>query len=288
MRPSATALTDHSTPCAADAAAPPARNLARDSWAAGQVGDGARVASGASNPPPSPGLVQSVTSGQSKGPFEGLNELRRLTRMRRGVWAAASAFKDACPRPQFWCLMITLTYADADAWRPRHISEYLKGLRRWIGHRARLRYVWCLELQKRGAPHYHVLVWLPVGIKVPKPDRSGMWQHGMSRVEESRAPIGYIANYTSKGGDEVDLPRGSRIYGAGGLQPAQRVVVRCRMLPRYVRERFDVSHRVIRAKGGGWVSLTSGEWISAAYWHAGGWHVDAESPLIDGAQRISG
>lgn len=285
MRRSAPADSSR-TPYVADAEAPPARNYARDSSASGAERGVPAAAERSEAPAGSPGLVQSVTSGRSGNPYEGLNELRRLARMRRGVWAAASIFKDECPRPAYWCLMVTLTYADPSAWRPRHISDYLKGLRRWLGHRARLRYVWCLELQKRGAPHYHVLIWLPVGLKVPKPDRSGMWTHGLSRVEESRAPIGYIAKYTSKGGDEVELPRGSRIYGCGGLETAQRVIVRWRMLPRYVREHFDVSHRVIRAKGGGWVSLTSGEWISAAYWHAGGWHVDPHRHT-DGAQRLS-
>lgn len=278
MRSSAPHHPAYTTARTADAEAPPARNSACETSGQRCVDPGlSRIASVASHAR-SPGLVHSVTSGQTQSAFEGLNELRRLSRMRRGVWAAATAFKDACPRPEYWCLMVTLTYADVDAWRRRHISEYLKGLRRWLGHRARLRYVWVLELQKRGAPHYHLLVWLPRGMKVPKPDRSGMWPHGSSRVEETHAPIGYIAKYTSKGGDEVDLPRGSRIYGCGGLDTEQRVVVRWRMLPRYVRERFDVSHRVIRARGGGWCSLTTGEWMSAAYWHAGGWHIDLEAP----------
>jgi len=286
MRPDAPASPPFHNPSAAVAEAPPARNLVRDSWASGARPGPCARSERSEEPAHSPGLVQSVTRVTDGDAFKGLNERRRLSRMRRGVWAAASAHKEACPRPLYWCLMVTLTYADVHGWRPRHIKEYVNALRRHFGSRQRLRYVWCLELQKRGAPHYHLLLWLPVGIKVPKPDRSGMWRHGMSRVEESHAPIAYIAKYTSKGGDEVDLPRGSRIYGCGGLERGERIVMRWQMLPRYVRERFDFSHRVIRAKGGGWLSLTTGEWIAAAYWHAGGWHCDDHRPPIDGAQRI--
>jgi Protein of unknown function (DUF3296). len=35
------------------------------------------------------------------------------------------------------------------------------------GHK--LPYVWVAELQKRGALHYHVLLWLPRGLTLPNP-----------------------------------------------------------------------------------------------------------------------
>lgn len=271
-------------PGAAVTEAPPARNHVGDSWASGAEQGLSRVASVASHAR-SPGLVYSVTRGHSGNAYSGLNELRRLGRMRRGVRATSQRHEESYPGFRVDRLMVTLTYRELSGWRGNHIKEYLRTLRRWLERRRIVfRYVWVLELQRRGAAHYHILVWVPRGIRVPMPDRSGMWTHGLSRVELARQPIGYLMKYASKGGDEVELPRGARIYGAGGLTPNERRIVRWAMLPRYVREVFDFSQRVIRARGGGWMSLTTGEWISAAYWHAGGWHVD-HSPT-DGAQRL--
>lgn len=181
--------------------------------------------------------------------------------MKRAVWSAAVEFRKACPRPMFFCAMLTLTYRPGCCWRRRHVSECLRVLRRSLPAGVVLRYVWVMELTAAGVPHYHVLVWLPVGVLLPKPDRCGAWPHGMSRIEASYAPVGYLMKYATKGDDVAAFPKGARIYGCGGLEREQRAVVRWWLLPRYIRELVTVGDHVVRCRGvGGWVSVLTGQW----------------------------
>ena len=98
--------------------------------------------------------------------------------------------------------MSTLTYRPGVEWESRHISRYVQRCVEWLERRGHsYAYAWVLEMQKRGAPHYHVLFWLPVGVMLPKPDcisgrqRTPLWPHGMTKIERARSP-GYIVKYT--------------------------------------------------------------------------------------------
>ena len=165
---------------------------------------------------------------------------------------------------QAW--MLTLTYARCGEWSPKHVSEAMKHVRRWAARRGveRLRYVWVAELQKRGAVHYHVVVWLPRELAFPKPDKQGWWAHGMTNVVRARKPVSYLCKYLSKGGgiDEQRLPDRARCYGIGGLDRNGRDMRGWHRLPTFLRgvsaasERGDYS----RADGGGWLSRITGEW----------------------------
>lgn len=145
---------------------------------------------------------------------------RRLQRMRRLVLAAGDNIQAAFTRAgrRYRAAMVTLTYRPDARWEPRHVSAYLDHVRQWLRRRGhQLHAIWVLELQRRGAPHYHVLIWLPPKVRLPKPDTSGWWPHGMSRIEWARRPVGYLAKYASKGDDQAHLlPKGARIYGICG------------------------------------------------------------------------
>lgn len=218
------------------------------------------------------GLVNPVTSGADGGEaqdFKGLNESRRLRRMRRGVVAAAQLLQQEAPRS--WAAMVTLTYRPGVRWSPRHVSEFCKRARDSLARSSgdRCRYVWVLELTKAGVPHYHVLFWLPPGVMLPKPDRAGWWPHGSSRVERARNAVGYLVKYVSKGAaglasSSYQLPRGARLFGLGGLSAEARHQKAWRMLPRYIRLQVLAEDRVRRAAGGGWVAPFTGEWWPAA------------------------
>lgn len=57
---------------------------------------------------------------------------------------------------------VTLTYVGVDDWRARHISDCLAAIRKWCQRQAAtFKYLWVAELQKRGAIHYHLAIWLP-------------------------------------------------------------------------------------------------------------------------------
>ena len=220
-------------------------------------GRGERVSAERSEAVPSPGLVKSVTSGHEHD-YQRLNRRRRLSRMRRKVLSSSIHLRDAPDGHRLEALFVTLTYREVDGYRARHIAEYVKALKRSVSFD--VRYVWVLELQRRGAPHYHLVVWIPRGEKIPLPDSSGQWPHGSSQVQRARHPVSYIMKYASKGTDVDKLPRGARICGGGGLGVDGRRVVRWWLLPRYQRVRCTVDDDVHRCTGGGWVSLVTGEW----------------------------
>jgi hypothetical protein len=132
----------------------------------------------------------------------------RYKRMRSRIksWAAAIG-KAECS-----FIMITLTYKDANAWQPRDIRKFLN---RWLmRYQEIIGYAWVMEMQKRGAPHYHVIIAVPKGFKFDAyPDLSGAWEKGMTRVETARSPY-YLLKYTGKEYQKEfeKYPKGARLY----------------------------------------------------------------------------
>jgi hypothetical protein len=159
---------------------------------------------------------------------------------------------------------VTLTYAQRDVWEPRHVSEYLDRLRKWCARRrVKLHYEWVMELQKRGAPHYHIVLWLPEGFKVPKPDTQGWWPHGMSNIKRATRAVGYLVKYVSKGNNRIyAMPSGARLFQTGGDQAAALARHRA-CLPKWLRECIPQgrARRVV----GGWMSVDSSEFFASPY-----------------------
>jgi hypothetical protein len=163
--------------------------------------------------------------------------------------------------------MFTLTYASIDGWSPKHITRFIKTTREHLRRRGwMMRYVWVLEMQKRGAPHYHVLIWLPRGVTLPKPDKSGSWPHGLTRSEWARNAVGYIAKYAAKSEQRRELPRGARVCAVGGLDKARAAIRRWWLAPCWVRERWPIGANIFPAReGGGWVDRSTGEWCPSPF-----------------------
>lgn len=117
---------------------------------------------------------------------------RRIKRLRRTVWACGHLHRLAVPRghrENVW--FVTLTYRGVEDWQPRHVSGCLKSVRKWCKRRGvPLRYVWVAELQKRGALHYHLAIWLPKSIQLPKFDKQGWWPHGMTQRVIAKNAVG--------------------------------------------------------------------------------------------------
>lgn len=180
-----------------------------------------------------------------------LNSCRSMVRSRRG-------FRDR------W-LMQTLTYRPGLSWTSKHVSEFLNRMGMWLRRRrAEFSYVWVLELTKAGVPHYHVLVRVPYGVRIPRADDAGWWQHGSTRTEQARGPVGYLAKYASKGGSAADFPKGARLHGAAGLNRDLRTVVQFWNLPVWCRERLAEITRVARDRGG-FVVCSTGEFLPTPY-----------------------
>lgn len=154
--------------------------------------------------------------------------------------------------------MVTLTYAgDNSDWKPEHLTRTMTTFRNWCKRQGfACRYVWVAELQKRGVIHYHIAVWLPVGVRCPKFDKRGWWDHGMTNSLKARHATAYLMSYLKKGDLEARgcLPKGARNYGVGGLCHAQRRAKRWLSLPSFVQANSSIYDDWKRAEGGGWTA----------------------------------
>lgn len=212
--------------------------------------------------------ARSVALIENRGAFVVGTDAARLARLRRAVGFTARVHLVDVEVPCY-CAMVTLTYRDGGDWSPRHVSDYLHTLRKWWsrqGFHASFRYVWVAELQKRGAIHYHIALFVPAGVTLPKPDEAGWWCHGATNVKAARGAVQYLMKYLSKGNKASDhrLPGGARCYGAGGLGEAMRLARRWLSLPGFIKARSDVqgSSGWFRAVGGGWIDPDGEVWCS--------------------------
>lgn len=164
--------------------------------------------------------------------------------------------------------MVTLTYRDDAKWSKKDISALCKNLREYArGAGFKFRYVWVLELTQRGRPHYHLLVWLPAGRTLPKPDKRGWWPHGKTRIEWAKKPVGYIAKYASKGIDYEQsqrIPKGARLCGTGGLSVESRTEIRYWKTPLWVRDAFAQVCDLRRVVGG-YVNVATAEFLESPW-----------------------
>ena len=161
---------------------------------------------------------------------------------------------------RFRAAMLTLTYDPRFAWSPKHVSRLTSHISKWGKRRGFvIPYVWVLELQQNGNPHYHILFWLPRGYTIPKPDNQGWWPYGHTRVEWAKNPVRYLAKYTSKlRSASGDIPSNARLYNYGGLTADQRRLLRWAKAPLWLRKFVPREHDIKRESEGWWLDVTSG------------------------------
>jgi hypothetical protein len=169
--------------------------------------------------------------------------------------------------------MVTLTYRPGVDYDPGQISASLHALKAWADREGYwVRWVWRLEFgSQTGRLHYHVLVWLPEGAYMPRWDERGWWSHGMTKMEEARSPVGYMAKYASKPavwvGERRFNTKGARWWG-GRYSVAVRVLVRLRTAPRWVQDKAEVIGGVVRRLAFGWWRI--GAWEFRSPWECVG------------------
>ncbi len=221
------------------------------------------------------GLVLSTTSAtgaSSKVILEVDPYQSRARRCRKSLITGARLHVEESKASGFrgrWAF-VTLTYRPGSSASPRDVTGFLKCVRSYFDrarrswHWPRLRYLWCLELTKALVPHYHVLIWLPLGYQLPKPDKRGWWKHGWTNIERARRAVGYMAKYASKFSAEVchALPKGFRTHAVGGLDNESRRVLRWWKSPLDAREALGETADIRKVKGG-YLDRTTGEvWSS--------------------------
>ena len=210
-------------------------------------------------------------------------EKSRLNRLRCSVLTAARLH--VAQRPRWKVAMLTLTYRPDVDWAAGQISDVVRHVRQYLKRRGiQMRHAWVQEFTKKGRPHYHLLLWLPLGITLPKPDKRGWWPHGMTKIEWARNAIGYIAKYASKADSLFPPAKGARMHGNGGVtfdpvmcdkggtvEPFEvpgRLEQRWWKLPGWLREGVEPSDRIRRApprSGGGHINPSTGEVYSSPW-----------------------
>lgn len=189
----------------------------------------------------------------------------RLSRMRTGTITAARLVNETCAREgfRFKAWFVTLTYAPGEHWKPNHIRDFVTRLRMWQSRAGqKLRYVWTAEMQQRGAVHYHLIIWLKMGVSLPKPDKRGWWPYGSTNREIAKNPVAYIAKYASKGADGPAFPAGIRICGAGGMDREARRQARWWKAPKDCRHSLGEQADIRRTLGGRFDAASGEFWAS--------------------------
>lgn len=205
----------------------------------------------------------------SSSEFARLGRARRVRRVCRAVMAKSRSVRASVPAGFRWTgAFITLTYRPGESWGPDHISAFRRVLAEYCRRRGvRFRFVWVAELQERGVPHYHCVVWWSSAagrdFRLPKPDESGWWPHGLSNIRRLRsAGESYLAKYLSKG-DSGAFPKGMRLYGMD-RNPSDSLAVHRACLPDWLR-RACPTGRVDRVKHFGFISRDTGARF-ASWW----------------------
>jgi len=214
------------------------------------------------------GLVSTTT--KAGRPVEIDRHVLRVRRMRRSIGHSARLlhFDATSGSSRVRKVFVTLTYRDVEGWNPNHIRQFTRRVRDWCrDRRVPCRFVWVGELQKRGALHYHFLLWIPRRFVLPKPDKRGWWPHGSTNVKEAQHAVSYIAKYASKTTAEqaAGYPRGARMHGAGGLDQEARRHVRYWQAPEWVRDALT-GRADIRKVPGGYADKLTGEFLPSP-WH---------------------
>lgn len=200
---------------------------------------------------------------------------RRVKKLKKSVWSSGHlhGIADNGSRPPaVW--FVTLTYGGGKDWSADHISKALQQFRNWCKSRGyACRYTWVAELQGRGAVHYHLLAWLPKGVRMPHWDRTAKtpsgramavwWPYGMTNTQIAKSGVGYLMKYLSKLGELTRFPKGLRLYGIGGLNNCGRAVRSWLNFPEWVKSSYGVGE-VKRVACGFMVRLT-GELLPPAY-----------------------
>lgn len=139
---------------------------------------------------------------------------KRMWLMRSRIFAWSKIMTAECEKEGYRKVMITLTLAKPESYKPGIINDYIKKIKQSLGKRL-VAFAWVAEMQRRGALHYHVLLAVEKGTNIPVPDKSGMWAYGMSRIETAKTYY-YVCKYVGKEYQKnfEHFPKSARLYSA--------------------------------------------------------------------------
>lgn len=123
-----------------------------------------------------------------------------------------------------WKVFITLTYPENYPCDGREVKAHLNAFLQWL-RRQSIKYIWVLEFQERGAPHYHIIA----SDFIDKNELSNKWYQivgsGDERhlkagtqiqlVKSKKHLYGYLSNYIKKLTQKIRL-KDLRMWGVSG------------------------------------------------------------------------
>lgn len=155
-------------------------------------------------------------------------------------------------------VMVTLTYREEESWKPVHLGEYIKCERHRLNKLgAVFAYFWVAELTRKGKVHYHILWFVPSGVRMRMPDEAGIWRHGSTRTERARNAGGYLRKYLTKWTvpGRRHYPTGLRTFGVGystkGMEEA-KLYRQQNCVPGWLRDEVGPGVICRRSSAGGW------------------------------------
>ncbi|MFZ7321240.1 rolling circle replication-associated protein [Comamonas jiangduensis] len=182
---------------------------------------------------------------------------KRVRICRKKLKAVTKEHRRIAKAKGLFAVAATLTFAKESDFCAKHITRFLSCLRSKLkrqGHQ--LLYAWVLE--RAGALHYHLALWLPRGFKLDSAELAKWWPWGSTWNEACRKVSAWI-HYISKRNCKKDLPKGARAFGCGGLDAQGKQTTQYAMFPRWLKAAVPPSAKVKRVAKVGWINMETGE-----------------------------
>lgn len=199
---------------------------------------------------------------------------RRLRTAREKIRIIVQEQRRIARSKGLYAVAMTLTYRNGEHFAPGHITDFFEGARpklKRMGHA--LPYVWTLE--RASALHYHLIVWLPRGIRFCHKDLEKWWPWGSTWIEACRHVRAWT-RYISKSDDKQNLPPGARLFGSGGLDAAGKAQVFTATLPYWLRVLGSCGVAITRWHRK-WVDIETGEIFKSPWkWTPKGFRLETD------------
>lgn len=182
---------------------------------------------------------------------------KRVRICRKKLKAVTKEHRRIAKAKGLFAVAATLTFAQESDFCAKHITRFLNSLRSKLKrHGHQLLYAWVLE--RAGALHYHLSLWLPRGFKLDSTELAKWWPWGSTWNEACRKVSAWI-HYISKRNCKTNLPTGARAFGCGGLDEQSKEAVQRAMHPLWLKAVLPQSANVKRVPNVGWLDLGTGE-----------------------------
>ncbi|MCU4119732.1 hypothetical protein [Variovorax sp. N23] len=203
-----------------------------------------------------PDLVRKTETSPANHRKRILHLKRKLARITKEHWRMAKSHG-------LYAVALTLTYGVGSLPSGKDVSTFLDKLRARLRRLGKpLLYAWVLECKR--AYHYHLMLWLPRGMRLDSELLARWWARGHTQAEMCQSPFRW-SRYMAKSETKMHLPPGQRLFGCGGLDQAGEDAVRRACLPRWLQQALPVLSRPRRCPGGGWVDVLTGELFLCPY-----------------------